>query len=666
MPMACRALLQPYDPVTAARVSIRVCSANDPGATGGDGNTWQPAMVESPTLTMRLWNGDFTAAISTGTASLGIAMGVLREAALGADRCVWGAAPVEVWYGDTANPASWQKVFVGKTTGYSRASDVLSLTAEVDTEPFAANVLNLTYAGTGGAEGGTDIKGRAKPLVIGWARNVEPVLINAVDNVWQFSGYGAIEAVSALYERGSDFGASVGDYASYAALVGATIPAGRWATCLAQGMVRLGAPAYGVITGDVRGHKVGGATPRLTGAIVSALATIAGVSGGLINATTLSALDAAVPYNVNLVLQDQVEFIEVARRMALGCNWQAGISLQGILFVNTPSLSGSAALTINADGSTLPQVMTSEEMDVSPPYWRTIMGAERCWRVHSSDEIAYAANLVPSGPYSGSTTYREGNIVERPDGSTWVYINASPGSGNAPPTWPTTSNAYWSNVTPPLTAQGIAYTDGTPIENLKPAAAGADVTSANTAAAIAGQGALATANSASWSTQVSSRPTELTDGRVSAGLTSGGVVQSGKAETSSIASAAVSAAGYTSSSTVLNFVAATKTLVLSESFTKAENSSFIHVHTQIPMFGNDSVDAYIYIELWQSGSMVSQRQFQTEIDSNGNTYQAFHWQHIFSGFNAGTYEVRTYVERYTAKTCSTNGTYHMLRQEFKR
>src|SRR3546814_11301954 len=38
------------------------------------------------------------------------------------------------------------------------------------------------------------------------------------------------------------------------------------------------------------------------------------------------------------------------------------------------------------------------------------------------------------------------------DLSSWLYINAVPTSGNAPPAWPTTSNAYWQNMTPPSIA----------------------------------------------------------------------------------------------------------------------------------------------------------------------------------------------------------------------
>lgn len=46
------------------------------------------------------------------------------------------------------------------------------------------------------------------------------------------------------------------------------------------------------------------------------------------------------------------------------------------------------------------------------------------------------------GAYSGATTYSKQDVAEN-NGSAWIYINDTPGSGNAPPTLPTTSNTYW-------------------------------------------------------------------------------------------------------------------------------------------------------------------------------------------------------------------------------
>lgn len=91
------------------------------------------------------------------------------------------------------------------------------------------------------------------------------------------------------------------------------------------------------------------------------------------------------------------------------------------------------------------------------------------------DDLIAAVNgaTEPRGLYSNAEIYRERNVVSLPDGSEWLFISAAPASGQAPPSWPITGNAFWLNITPPLNAEGITYTDGTPIEDLQPAEPGA-------------------------------------------------------------------------------------------------------------------------------------------------------------------------------------------------
>lgn len=52
---------------------------------------------------------------------------------------------------------------------------------------------------------------------------------------------------------------------------------------------------------------------------------------------------------------------------------------------------------------------------------------------------------LATGDYNGATTYNQGDMA-RDGGATWQYINASSGSGNAPPTLPTESDSYWQLV----------------------------------------------------------------------------------------------------------------------------------------------------------------------------------------------------------------------------
>lgn len=69
------------------------------------------------------------------------------------------------------------------------------------------------------------------------------------------------------------------------------------------------------------------------------------------------------------------------------------------------------------------------------------------------DNLRWAAQLdqgARTAEYDAAATYSEGMTVRMPDGSTWEYINTSASSGNAPPTWPDVSNAWWNILSPPL------------------------------------------------------------------------------------------------------------------------------------------------------------------------------------------------------------------------
>lgn len=73
-------------------------------------------------------------------------------------------------------------------------------------------------------------------------------------------------------------------------------------------------------------------------------------------------------------------------------------------------------------------------------------------------EQAIAGGIDPQGTYSGATTYSLRQVVID-QGASWIYINNTPGSGNAPPTLPTTSNSYWRALALPG-ANGLAGVSG--------------------------------------------------------------------------------------------------------------------------------------------------------------------------------------------------------------
>lgn len=448
--------LNPIDPGTDTRVTVRLCATQDPADTGADGQVWWPAIIAQPVIQARLFDGDFTSGVDNGSATVEVALAVLMRSGSfpRVERYDWAGATATI---QRRNGGTLQTLAVMKVDSFASNAMQLSLRLAANAELFDVDVLAATYAGTGGVEGGADIKGQVKPWVFGRALNVEPVFIDQIDNVFQVSGYGPVQAISAAYERGASFGASIGDFANYAALVAASIPPGRWSTCLAQGLVRFGAPPAGVITLDVDGDN-GGGFLRRTGAILTRIAGQRGLSAN-INSTSLAALDTAVPRNVNIVLADQISFMDLVQRMTAPCNAVPGIAPDGRLIVSR-AVFGSEQFTLDAQGRQMPPVLAMTRQNTSAPYKRIQMGAARAWRVHSLDEIAFTADLTERGLYAAGTVYREGDIVASADKSRWLYINPTPSSGNAPPTWPTASDAYWANLEPPLAPEAIGIEPG--------------------------------------------------------------------------------------------------------------------------------------------------------------------------------------------------------------
>ncbi len=121
---------------------------------------------------------------------------------------------------------------------------------------FSEPLQPTDYAGTtisGGlneAEGEDDLKDKPKPTAWGRVFNVSPVLANRFSLIWQVSSR-PLSAVDAVRDNGVLLTADV-DYPTLTALRAATIPTGRYATCLAAGLIRTQREPAGDLTVDVR------------------------------------------------------------------------------------------------------------------------------------------------------------------------------------------------------------------------------------------------------------------------------------------------------------------------------------------------------------------------------------------------------------------------------
>ncbi|MBI1243760.1 MAG: hypothetical protein GC202_02050 [Alphaproteobacteria bacterium] len=163
------------------------------------------------------------------------------------------ARPVTILYGDrTAAFSTFATLFSGSGIAWERTSDALRLAVRGRDYLLDVPLQSTLYGGTGGADGGAELKGKPLPQLYGICRDVTPVTLVTSSLIYQVNDR-AVYAIDAVYDRAQALIFDA-DYASYAALAAASAPAGgHYATCLAAGMFRLGSTPAGIVTADVRG-----------------------------------------------------------------------------------------------------------------------------------------------------------------------------------------------------------------------------------------------------------------------------------------------------------------------------------------------------------------------------------------------------------------------------
>ena len=136
------------------------------------------------------------------------------------------------------------------TVGSSTTTSITISGGTVSTEAAGASVTIRSVL-----EGGDELKGKPKPLAYGQERQVEPPPVSTTLLIYQLND-AAIESIQAVRDRGVDLSFDA-DYASGRLLAGATVAGGDYATCLAEGLFRLGSSPSGVVTCDYEGDASG-------------------------------------------------------------------------------------------------------------------------------------------------------------------------------------------------------------------------------------------------------------------------------------------------------------------------------------------------------------------------------------------------------------------------
>lgn len=297
MPYLLRAA--PYDPAAGA---VRWVYFSDRGFTSEPGdlpsNTCFVRRIETPlTIKRSLWNGTAIGGFSEnsfGRATLANDDGLYDWLA----DLEWDGRLVEILYSPLDRPilADFILLFSG-TAEQLVPGDLIEIELRDLQVLLDVPASRGQFGGTGGIDGTAELKGREKPWLIGRRRQFEPVLINATYNVYMIDPLG-YSALLAARDQGVDYAAPVGDYASYLALVGATLTGTQVATAKGSGLIRLGQKPTGRFTVDAEGMKVGGVWiyrfADLVQHLVTGMTTLTAADLLASSFTAFNALQAAV------------------------------------------------------------------------------------------------------------------------------------------------------------------------------------------------------------------------------------------------------------------------------------------------------------------------------------------------------------------------------------
>lgn len=484
--------IMPLDLDTGQRVEILVGSAADATALGLGGKAWEPIISRRPRIAQDLMSLDLDGKFKLVAADFVLSLNMMKQHAK-PDRLYWAGAAVVIY---SVAQLDWDRrvtEFKGLVTTPPMDRDTrrVTLNCSVDRTRIDKPLLTGEFNGDNQSGGGPEMHGVPYPAGFGYVENVEWVLFDSIYNIGMLDGYGNLQSVSAAMEELADLGPSVGNYASYnqlrAAIDTKAIKEGQWGTCLASGMVGLGAPPAGRITFNATFGS------NRTGAIIQRILKVhAGVADADVDLASLVNLDVVFNFEVRAHFKEQIQVSDFIEALCWPLNATPLVTVQNQIAV-TRSVASAAVATIDASASVPPAVTGWRTGDPIVPLYTVIYRAERPADVLGYDEVNYVDDLIDRGLFDPAETYRQGNLVWLADKSRWLYINDTPAAGHVPGAKDANGNVvttYWQQILAPTDATTIYYPSGSTLAEKEPAEPGADVTGNNTSkdtAAVAGR-----------------------------------------------------------------------------------------------------------------------------------------------------------------------------------
>lgn len=281
-------------------------------------------------------------------------------------------------------------------------------------------VNQTTYAGSGGLEGGADLKGKPKPKGYGKVFNVSPPLVDSTNLIYQVHD-GVIKDVPAVRDRG----------VALTKVAGAPA-AGQYQVDTAAGTFKLGATPAGTVTADVEGDaSSSGYVDRTADIVLRLLAPV--LNSSEINPTSFAMLNADAPASVGIWIGTESRSIaDAVDELLAAIGAFGGFSRFGAFsvgVVSAPSGAPNVSLT-EQDITGLEREPLPEA--VEPILWRALVGYQKNYTVQNdfAASVPVATRTFAAEPARISkkedTAIKSRRLLAREYGPTQgLYVNQS-------------------------------------------------------------------------------------------------------------------------------------------------------------------------------------------------------------------------------------------------
>jgi hypothetical protein len=253
---------------------------------------------------------------------------------------------------------------------------------------FDQPVCTAAYAGNNslpnGLEGtADDLKGSKKPRGWGKVYNFAAPCVNTSRNIFEV---GACQSVNAVYEGGAVLTAGAA-YTSQSDMETNVPAAGTFRAWAAGGYYRINTTPSAQITADVTYSTAGNSTAAQ---IIKALALDAGIAGGDISSSDVTALDTACSYVLGIVLRDDSSYLRALDDIANSIGAWYGFDTAGVLRMGRLAApSDTPALTLN-EWDVLAIERRPPRDGGGIPIWRATVAHSRNYTVQTSGLLGAA------------------------------------------------------------------------------------------------------------------------------------------------------------------------------------------------------------------------------------------------------------------------------------